>query len=460
MFPGCSQFTTAMNDWNDAERRVEKAQELFEQRRWAEALEELRPATSINPYNGGWFFNIGLTLDEMERFEEAIDAYNRAIEIDANDLQAMQHLGIDHHRVGNFHEALKIFERMQPIDPSFEPSYCHRIMTYGELGEHENAEEMFYLARLYKEHCPHCYYNMGCSLPDRGLFDKAIYCWQKTLDLDEDYPEVQVRIAEAFWGKGELESARQHYLMGLRQDPGNTETLLDLGELLSEMGRDRGSRRKIPPGDRTGSRRPGRLFLPWPMADAAGSDADAAEAFAHVLQLDPTYPAAHLRLGELYPAARTTSSGPASIFVPKCLLRPQDPRCDDGSGLPPGRYRISTARPSPASSGWFRSQPEESARVAKSGRRPIPHRTLRRRHRKQLPGVGTRLREYAPPIYNLALAYERIGEYSEAMHWVRRGLKDSPERQPVRSIAIAQSGCCRIIRRWWGALRKLWPWHS
>ena len=86
------------------------------------------------------------------------------------------------------------------IDASFEPSYCGRILSYSELGEHEKAEEMFYLARLYKEQCPHCYYNIGCSLMDRGMYDKAIYCWQKTLDLDGDYPEVQVRIAEAFWG--------------------------------------------------------------------------------------------------------------------------------------------------------------------------------------------------------------------------------------------------------------------
>jgi tetratricopeptide (TPR) repeat protein len=57
-----------MNDWDDAERRVERAQELFEQRRWSEALEELRAATDINPYNAGWHFNIGLTLDEMGRF--------------------------------------------------------------------------------------------------------------------------------------------------------------------------------------------------------------------------------------------------------------------------------------------------------------------------------------------------------------------------------------------------------
>ena len=87
-----------MTEWDDAERRVEKAQELFEQRRWSEALEELRAATDINPYNGGWFFNIGLTLDEMGRHEEAIDAYRRALTIDETDLQAMNHLGVDLHR--------------------------------------------------------------------------------------------------------------------------------------------------------------------------------------------------------------------------------------------------------------------------------------------------------------------------------------------------------------------------
>jgi tetratricopeptide (TPR) repeat protein len=153
-----------MNDWNDAEQRVEKAQELFEQHRWQEALDELRAATSINPYNGSWFFNTGLTLDEMERYEEAIDAYRKALEIDPNDLQAISCLGVDLHRVGKFQQALKHFEKLESIEPSFEQSYCNRIATYRELGNHEKAEEMFYLARLYREHCPDCYYNIGCSL--------------------------------------------------------------------------------------------------------------------------------------------------------------------------------------------------------------------------------------------------------------------------------------------------------
>src|SRR6185369_8142871 len=87
-----------MNDWNDAERRVERAQELYEQRKLHEAVEELRAAIAINPYNSGWFYNLGLTLDELDRAEEAIDAYKQALEIDPHDLQTMNRLGMDLHR--------------------------------------------------------------------------------------------------------------------------------------------------------------------------------------------------------------------------------------------------------------------------------------------------------------------------------------------------------------------------
>src|SRR4051812_49833628 len=116
------------NDWNDAERRVERAQELFEQHKWHEALEELRAATSINPYNASWFFNIGLTLDELHRFDEALAAYQQAVEIDPDDLQALNHLGADLFRVGRFDEALRAFEKIEAADPSFEPAYCNRII--------------------------------------------------------------------------------------------------------------------------------------------------------------------------------------------------------------------------------------------------------------------------------------------------------------------------------------------
>src|SRR5262245_49905203 len=87
------------NDWNDAEQRVERAAEFFEQCRWQQALDELRAATTINPYNPTWLYNLGLTLDQLNRHEEAIEVYRQVIEIDPNDLAAHQRLGADYHHL-------------------------------------------------------------------------------------------------------------------------------------------------------------------------------------------------------------------------------------------------------------------------------------------------------------------------------------------------------------------------
>src|SRR3954471_13607375 len=116
-----------MNDWYDAEQQVEKAQELFEQQKWPEALELLRAAVAINPYNGAWQFNIGLTLDEMERYGEAIEAYEQATPPRPDDPGSPTPLGVALSRVGRFKDAIKTFEKIEQIDATYEPAYCNRI---------------------------------------------------------------------------------------------------------------------------------------------------------------------------------------------------------------------------------------------------------------------------------------------------------------------------------------------
>jgi tetratricopeptide (TPR) repeat protein len=420
-----------MSDWNDAERRVEKAQELFEQRRWPEALEELRAAISINPYNGGWFFNIGLTLDEMGRFEEAIEAYHHALDIDRNDLQALSHLGIDLHRVGNFEEALKTFERIEQIDPSFEASYCQRILTYGELGQHDRAEEMFYLARLYKEHCPQCYYNMGCSLADRGLYDKAIYCWQKTLDLDDSHPEVQVRIAEALWGKGDLESARQHYLIGLRHDPGNTSILLDLGELLAEMGRDEDAGEKFRRAIELAPEEPSGYYCHarWLMRHSREDDAIAA--FSKVLQLDPTCLGAHLRLGELYYRRRDLPAARKHLRA-ELLLRPQDPQIlTDLSNL------LLDTTQNRAAVACLKRLVQLDARSVFAWQNLAVAQFHVGRYEEGIASCHEALRlspGNSTAAYNLALAYQHLGRFDDATKWVRKALESNPRDLSLQSL--------------------------
>jgi tetratricopeptide (TPR) repeat protein len=325
--------------------------------------------------------------------------------------------------VGRFEEALKSFERIEAADPSFEPAYCNRIITYSEIGQHEKAEEMFYLARLYKDQCPHCYYNIGCSLAARGLFDKAIYCWQKTLDLDEDHPEVHVRIAEAQWSKGQLEQARRHYLIGLRHNPGAMQTLLDLGDLLLEMGLFNEAGEKFRRAMEQAPDNPSGYFCHGNWLMKCERDDEAIVDFKKVLKLDPTYPGAHLRLAQLFHRKGSASHARRHLRG-EVMLHPEDPHIlmDLASLLlDNGDSRAAMA----CLKRLVKLQPDNNA----AWQNLAVTQFAQQRFADGIESCQEALRcepTNLVTLFNLALAHEHRGEYERALVYVRRGLANGP----------------------------------
>jgi len=254
-----------MSDWADAERHAELAHQYYEAGQWDKAVEELRQALSVNPEQTEWQFGLGLTLDALERYEEAIEAFREVVRLRGDDLEALLHLGVDLIRIGDPKEAIGVLERAAAADPSAEAPYCHRIAAYTQLGDHEQAEVMFYLARDYSDECPLCYDHIAQSLAMRSQFDRATWCWQRTAALDPQFPGVQVNLGRVHWHRGQHQRARQYYLEQLRTDPGDIETLLELGNLLIAM------------------ERPG----------------EASEKFRRAVELEPSLVEAQLRLGQL-----------------------------------------------------------------------------------------------------------------------------------------------------------------
>lgn len=254
-----------MNDWFEAEQRVERAQQLSESHCFAEALAELDVALSINPNNALWHAQRGYLLEELDRTAEAVEAYQRSLQIESGDQDVSLALGAAFSHLGKFAQALTVFEELARVYPDLEPTYCNRIMVYSELGRHDRAEEMFYMAQELDDACPHCFYHMGGSLFAREHFDKAIYCWERVLELEPAYIGVNRRIAQAFEAKGELGRAREYFLRELRDDPGNTDLLFELAELTL----------------------------------ASGKLQAAAAKFEQIVELDPDHAAAHFALGSI-----------------------------------------------------------------------------------------------------------------------------------------------------------------
>lgn len=435
------------NDWSDAERRVERAQELYEQRRWNEALAELQAATAINPYNPAWLFNLGLILDQLGRQVEAIEVYQQVIEIDPNDIQALLRMGADLHELGRFLEAVRVYEKIQAIDATFEASYCGRILTYAELGEHQLAEEMFYLARLYKDHCPQCYFNMGISLAARKNYDRAIFCWQRTLDIDPAYPQAHLRVAHACWNKSQRELARQHFLDALRQDPGDTETLLDLARLLGETGRwDEAGEKirraiEIRPDAPEGHYALGCWQLHHSQTRAAES------ALKRAIQLDPTFPGAHLKLAVVFQQLRDLSQAKRHLRA-ELLLRPDNPKIlMDLSNL------LVDFGDTRAALACLKRLVHLDSQNADAWQNLAVVQFMRRRFDEGIESSHEALRidpDNLMVSHNLALAMGKMGNFDEALAGVEVALRKSPRDQMLQRLQLRLQ-----VKRAWAKVRAM-----
>ena len=83
-----------MHDWNEAERHVDRALEMYERGRWAEAEAELRKALEIDPDQGDWHYNLGVTLERSGRCAEALASYEQASRLLPDALDARVSAGV------------------------------------------------------------------------------------------------------------------------------------------------------------------------------------------------------------------------------------------------------------------------------------------------------------------------------------------------------------------------------
>ena len=170
------------------------------------------------------------------------------------------------------------------------------------MGDHEKAEEMFYMARQISDKCPICYNHLGLSLLARGEYRKALFCFRTVLDLREDYPQVNYRVAQCYWRMEELQNAREAFMEELRNDPKNIDAILEFGRLLIELGEIEAGREKF---HRVIEFEPDNMTARLELGDLAmkeGQFSEAVNFYLSVLEKRPYYMQVRRQLAQGYEA--------------------------------------------------------------------------------------------------------------------------------------------------------------
>lgn len=429
-----------MNDWHEAEQHVERAHEAYEAGRWDEAESELRRALALNPHQAEWLFNLGLTLNAAGRSADAADAFQNAFEA-GEDPNAAIMTGVSRMRAGQPELSIDWFEKAQKLEPAGVASFVHRIEAYAQLGQHDQAELMFYMAQQVDASSPEAYLALADSLLDRRQFEKSVWCLREAAKLDPELPGVQGRLADAYAATGRHERARQLYLRELRRDPGDSETLLRLGRLLVGMNRFVEAGEKF---RRVLEIQPDHAEAHFDLADLAERQNLSAEAIAQfdvVLRLDPEFPGARRRMARLLQQrARPDDRGASESLLRRDLgayrNTPQAFEPDEIREL--GELLLDAGMAVDAVSvlrDLQQQRPEDAAShhllsvaLLRSGKREEGMETARR--------VLLLESKYVPAMHNLAVASMQDRQWRRARYWLRQARRVDPDDSSIRRLSL------------------------
>ena len=288
-----------MNDWMDAQTRVDRAHIFSRQQQWKLAAEELQAAVSDNPSNHLWFYNLGLAKHMIGDYQGACEACETADHLKSGDVQTLNCLGVCYTRLGKYAQALNCFAQIEKIDPDYEPAYCNRIELYTEIGQHERAEVMFYLARQITEDCPICYYNIAISHYLRENYKQSAACLKKALEIKPDFPDVNTRLGDVYYAKKKYALAKLHYLKELEITGADFDLYIDLADVSHKLGEQKNSVEYFSKAAQIAPKDAAVFFNLAKLANMQGDKSLAKKYYTKALMLDRNQPGVNLQLAKI-----------------------------------------------------------------------------------------------------------------------------------------------------------------
>jgi serine/threonine protein kinase len=94
-----------------------EADNFFRRKRYEKAVEAYTKAIELNPNDFGIYNNRGIAFHAMKNFEKAIADYNRAADLNPYDFSAFNNRGAAYEDIGNIEQAIADYKKALELDP-------------------------------------------------------------------------------------------------------------------------------------------------------------------------------------------------------------------------------------------------------------------------------------------------------------------------------------------------------
>ena len=188
----------------------------------------LKEAARIFPDDASVFFELGNFHDHQKEHREAIDAFERALEIDPSNTLPMNNLCNAYRDAGKYDEAIALVQRWLELADDFErdSAYYGLALTQAAMGHFTEAERIC-REDVSAENRMRELRSLGLNFSVLGRHEDAIRLLEEAREATPDELHANFDLGTAYFRAGRRELALKQYERLLEIDAGWAKALLD-----------------------------------------------------------------------------------------------------------------------------------------------------------------------------------------------------------------------------------------
>jgi tetratricopeptide (TPR) repeat protein len=210
-------------DTKSLEVRIEDIFELIEAGSLEEAEKHLRRfetgSTPREQLSEVWF-HLGLACQNNHESTRALFAYERARDLNPQNLQAWFNGGMIEQEEGMFRPALASYRRALEIDPEQSKIWCNLGALQFQLGEFQQSVDSLNRAVALKPDYARAWDNLAGSLCALDQLEEAERCCHRAINFKSDYAEPSFKLGSIYFQQGRMEEAERAFRQVLEWQPG------------------------------------------------------------------------------------------------------------------------------------------------------------------------------------------------------------------------------------------------
>jgi tetratricopeptide (TPR) repeat protein len=146
-----------------------KGNEFANASRWQEAREAYTRAIKLNPKYAPAFYARGVARSWLGDYRQAIRDYDKAIELNySRDDLAYYHRGVAYSKLEDHSQAIRNYDKAIQLEPKYAPAFYARGVAYFKLGDHRQAIRNYDRALELDPKGADTYYNRGIAYGKLG----------------------------------------------------------------------------------------------------------------------------------------------------------------------------------------------------------------------------------------------------------------------------------------------------